>query len=299
MNFDFGDVLRHAWQITWKHKVLWIFSALPTVLVIFYLPFLFYLFLSNDFPNNIPTFLSNPTFLSISFVVVVFTATLSFVLQVFSRSAMAFGILRIEEGETQPTFAEISQGGRTFFWRILGAMLLLSLGMMALFTAFSACLSVIGLVTFGIGSLLGQLLFLPATLLFYALTEQTQAASVVDALNPTEAIEHAWALVTKNIGIFALVAVVLYFGFSIVSSLMMVPVMASLFIVVLNRFYVAFSDPAILWIAMLCFVVFLPVYLIFQAGAVLYMKSVFMVTYLRLTRSLKLQPLPETAQATS
>ena len=28
MNFDFGDVLSRAWQIIWKHKVLWIFGIL-------------------------------------------------------------------------------------------------------------------------------------------------------------------------------------------------------------------------------------------------------------------------------
>jgi hypothetical protein len=28
MNFDFGEVLSRAWQITWKHKVLWIIGIL-------------------------------------------------------------------------------------------------------------------------------------------------------------------------------------------------------------------------------------------------------------------------------
>ena len=26
MNFNFGEVLTRAWQIIWKHKVLWIFG---------------------------------------------------------------------------------------------------------------------------------------------------------------------------------------------------------------------------------------------------------------------------------
>ena len=28
MNFNFGEVLTRAWQIIWKHKVLWIFGFL-------------------------------------------------------------------------------------------------------------------------------------------------------------------------------------------------------------------------------------------------------------------------------
>ena len=26
MNFDFGEVLSRAWQIIWKHKILWVFG---------------------------------------------------------------------------------------------------------------------------------------------------------------------------------------------------------------------------------------------------------------------------------
>jgi hypothetical protein len=31
MNLDFGGTLRRAWQITWKHKVLWIFGILSAL----------------------------------------------------------------------------------------------------------------------------------------------------------------------------------------------------------------------------------------------------------------------------
>ncbi len=30
MNFNFGEVLSRAWQIIWKHKVLWIFGILAS-----------------------------------------------------------------------------------------------------------------------------------------------------------------------------------------------------------------------------------------------------------------------------
>ncbi len=30
MNFNFGEVLTRAWQITWKYKVLWIFGILAS-----------------------------------------------------------------------------------------------------------------------------------------------------------------------------------------------------------------------------------------------------------------------------
>lgn len=299
MTFDFGEVLQHAWQITWKHKVLWLFSALPMVLVVFYLSPVFYLLLSNDFRDGVPDFLNNPASLGLFFIILIVTALLSFVLQVFSRSATTFGILQIEAGKSRPTFGDISNGGRRFFWRILGATLLVSLVALVFFAAFSACVSAIGFVTFGIGSLIGQILFLPATLFIYAITEQSQAAVVADALSPTDAVVRAWDLVTENIGIFALVTIVLYFGLSVFSSIVLLPVIAPLLLFVFNRVSDEFSNPTLLRVAVLCVTAFMPVYLILQAGAMLYVKSAFMVIYLRLTRSLKLQHLPGTAEAAS
>src|SRR6185312_4929506 len=31
MNFDFGGTLRRAWEITWKHKILWLFGILSAI----------------------------------------------------------------------------------------------------------------------------------------------------------------------------------------------------------------------------------------------------------------------------
>jgi hypothetical protein len=148
-----------------------------------------------------------------------------------------------------------------------------------------------GLVTFGIGSLIGQILFFPAVLFVYAVTEQSQAAVVADGMSPTDAILHAWKLVNENLRLFVTVTPVLYFGLSWISGVAMALVMLPVFLAALSKFTTAFSNPSLTWVAIICFVVFLPVYLFLQAGALLYTKSAFMLTYLRLTRSPKLQPL--------
>ena len=41
MNFDFGEILSSAFKITWKHKIMWLFSALPTLLSFIIFPFVF------------------------------------------------------------------------------------------------------------------------------------------------------------------------------------------------------------------------------------------------------------------
>src|SRR5215213_4165189 len=41
MNFDLGEVLSRAWQITWKHKVLWVIGILFGFFVSIMFPLLF------------------------------------------------------------------------------------------------------------------------------------------------------------------------------------------------------------------------------------------------------------------
>jgi hypothetical protein len=291
VDFDAGEVLSRAWQITWRHKILWAFAALPVLPVLLFLPLILSVFLSSDPTKNVPEFLQNPNLFITFFVGLIVLTAISLVLRVFSNSATAFGVFQAEEGRDHLTSHEIANGGRNYFWRILGVLLLAAIGMMAFFAVFSACLSVVGIVTFGIGSAVGQLILLPIAVLFSALVEQVQAAIVADKMSTTDALARAWALMKEHIGKYAFLALLLYFGLAILSAIITLPVMLPLLLAVLSRFSDAFSSPAITWIAMSGFAVMLPFYLLFQAIAMLYMKSVYMVTYLRLTRSPKLQPL--------
>ena len=38
MTFDFGELLSRAWQITWKHKMLWVFGFVQTMAGLLLLP---------------------------------------------------------------------------------------------------------------------------------------------------------------------------------------------------------------------------------------------------------------------
>jgi len=61
MHFDFGDVLTHAWKITWKHKVLWIISVLSFLTMFLLLPFwLILLFQKNVDFNAISSWMETP-----------------------------------------------------------------------------------------------------------------------------------------------------------------------------------------------------------------------------------------------
>ena len=299
VNLATGELLRRAWQITWAHRALWLFSALPLVPSLLYLPLVAYFFLSNDFMNDIPRLLNNPRFLVLLLIAILVTGVISFLLRVFSRSATTFGVIRLEQSQDPLTVQEISRGGREFFQPMLRAMLLASLGTLLFLAASSAGLALIGFVTFGLGSVVGQLLFWPATLLVYAVIEQSQTAVVADGTRPMDSIRPAGELVKENLGIFAPVILILYIVTAVLASLAALPVTAPLLVLVVGTFAGDIVDPSLLRLALFCFVAFVPLYLLIQAILTLYVRAVHVITYLRLTRSPILQPLPVNREATS
>ncbi|HSL30562.1 MAG TPA: hypothetical protein VK900_15285 [Anaerolineales bacterium] len=294
-----GEVLRRAWQIIRANRALWVLGGLPLVPFLLYLPLVAYLFLSKDFMNDIPRLVVNPGFLMSLLIVVLIMGVLSFVLQAFSRAAITFGIIRLEQSRDPLTVREMSRGGRKFFQPMLRAMLLTSLCTLLFLAASSLALSLIGFVTLGLGSVLGQFLFWPATLLVHAVIEQSHSAVVADGIQPMDAIRRAGELVQENLGIFAPVTLILYIATALLASLATLPVTAPLLILVLGTFAGDVVDSSFLQIALFCFVAFIPLYLITQAILTSYIRSVHVVTYLRLTRSPLLQSLPETREASS
>ena len=232
MEFDVREVLRRAWQVTWKYKALWLVSALPLLPLLVFLPGLVYVFLADDVMHELPLLLNNPTFIVAALLVLVIAAAVTGFLRVLSRSATTFGLVYLETRHTAPAFAVLLRGGQRFFWRILVTLLLGSLGMAIFSAIFSAGLAVIGFATFGLGSLLGQVLFLPFTLLIYTVVEQSQVAIVAESALPMDALRGAWELVQENLNSFVLLAILLYIGVSIASGIASFPVMAPLLLAV-------------------------------------------------------------------
>jgi hypothetical protein len=199
MNFDVGEVLSQAGQITWKHKVLWVFSALPVFVSFLILPLVFVPIISmGTDPRGIPVIFSEPLFIALLVVTNVIVGLLGFVLYAVGTSSVMRGILRLEEGVSQLNFQELFSDGRKYVWRILGVMLLISLGVSAIFFVLFGCMALFGMVTAGIGFICLQplfILFYPIMIVLYAVIEQSQAAVVADDLGVVEAISRGWNVV--------------------------------------------------------------------------------------------------------
>ena len=301
MNFDIGEVLSRAIQITWKNKSLWLFSALPVAVnfLIFPVMILPMIFFGTDSRGQ-PILFENPIFIIFFMLFAVAISVLTFVLYTAGTSSLTLGIVNVANGEEGLPFRELLKQGMKYFPRILGVGLLVGVTVSVVFTAIFFGMAAFGAVTAGLGFICIQPLFIllyPLMMLLYALIEQSNAAVVADDLGVTNAISKAWNLTKSNFWRILLVSLIIYFGVSVVSGIVVLPFMIPFFF-----FPFLFTDPSQIeasmrtfgWIMLAFGAILLPVMSLVQGVAITFMKSAYVLVYLRLTRPSN-QPVPAEA----
>jgi hypothetical protein len=302
MNLDLGEVLNRTWQITWKHKVLWVYGFLQTLASLLLLPLVFipvFVPLMTGGAGQFERFVREPWFFLIFIVIFLVFLLALYPLSVLVNGALSIGVLRAERGEEKLSFMELIRESLPFFWRILGIMLLFTVGMMLVMFAFSAVQTALSVVTLGIASIcMAPLSFLlyPAMFVWYIWMEQSMAAIVVDNMNVTDAAKQGWQVFRNNIAGVAVIGLVLYFGASIIGMIAVMPLMVPFFALPFAMGVEEFNR-TILVVAGVCATIYLPLFAVFQGAMIALMKSGWILTYLRLTRSPKLQALPGTVEA--
>jgi hypothetical protein len=116
-------------------------------------------------------------------------------------------------------------------------------------------------------------------------------------MNVTEAAKQGWQVIRNNIAGIAVIGLVLYFGVSILGMIAVMPLMLPFFALPF-AIGVAEFNRSILVVAGVCATIYLPLFAVFQGAMIALMKSGWILTYLRLTRSPKLEVLPGTVEAT-
>ena len=291
MNFDFGEVLTRAGQITWKHKNLWLAGIVVSLIGLL---------------SGSVSLIANPSFASLTSLsdpaevnkllptillsngLVLLLGLLSIPLYVVGMAVPSLGTFQVERGRDKVNFGELIRGVFPYFWRILGIVLLIWVGIFVVIMIFFACIGVFSLITFGVGAICAFpifLLFIPLAILAYTLMEQGVSAVVVDNLGFSSALQRAWDLVKKNLGVMALLSIILYLGATAISMVITVPMMIPMF----GFFFNMGSEPDLeamdqlfrkmtLWM-----LAFSPLYAILQGILLTYMQSVWTLTYMRLT----------------
>jgi hypothetical protein len=303
MKFDFGEVLARARQITWRYKNLWLAGIVMSLVGLLLVPIS--LALSSAFPPfAVPSEVNRqlPSMM-LGNVSVILLTVLSIPLFVIGISIPSLGTFQLEQGSENVNFGQLIRGVLLYFWRILGIILLVWVGMFLAMLLLVVFVFFFSTLTLGIGLLCVVPLFILlifGAILGYALMEQAVSAVLVDNLGVSSALQRAWELVMNNPGMMTLMSIINYLGaivaVLIISILTMIPMFGS------NlgsepdvQSFERLSRNMILWLLAI-----LPFYAVFQGILVTFLQSVWTLIYLRLTRSTTpSQSLPGAAEATS
>lgn len=296
MNFDFGEVLKRAWQITWKNKVLWIigisFGFFATLMFpVMFLPFLFPLLVQDSRMDLVLPALAVFIVIFSLFMLVLYPVS------VLAQTSLTLGVLNVEQDQERFSARELLKRSLPFFWRVLGMMLLFAAGMTLIMLIIQAVILLFTIVTLGFGAFcIMPLSFLiyPAMYVTIVWMEQAMNGIIMDNMTIMDAARHGWSLVRSNLLSVAVLALIVYFGIGIVTSVAIAPLMIPIFIAPFG-----FIEQEVNWIIVSISIVgavaFIPLFAILSGWSMIFTKSTWVLTYLRLTRHLKLQPLPEEA----
>jgi len=295
---DIGYVLTRAWQIIWKHKVLWIFGILagctgnggggnnfrtsfqgetPQQYQQFIRPF-----------ENMPQW-EVALLIGLAILVILVLVVLSIFLSTVGRIGLIRGTQQVEGGTTSVIFGELFSGSMPYFWRVFGLGLLVGLLVLVVGAIF-AVLAVAGVaVTLGLGLLcLIPLLCVLVPVIWFVtvIVEQASIAIVVENLGIMDGLRRGWEVVRANLGTMIIMALILVLGVGTIGGIIIsLPI---LLIVVPAVIAVASANnlqaPGFgLVLAGLCFIAYLPVYLVLNGILRSYIESAWTLTFMRLT----------------
>jgi hypothetical protein len=298
VNFDLGEVLSRAWQISWKHKALWVIGIVYGFLVSIMLAPMF-------LPALFPLFLQNSrTDLLVIFIIVSVAAFFLFILVLYpvssiAQTALTLGALDAEQKVESVSAPALVKRSFPYFWRVLGLMVLYAIGMTVIMLIFQAIGIGFSIVTLGVGAIcLGPLsmLIYPAMYAAVVWMEMAMNGIIVDDLPLMEAAGKGWQVLRNHLLPIVLTALIVYFGMGILTGAVLLPLMAPLLLAPIG-----FSDSDVSWvilvISIVCTLIFIPLFAILSGWAMVFTKSTWVLTYLRLTRPPEAQPLPQEAIA--
>lgn len=300
MNFNFGEVLTRAWQIIWKHKVLWIFGIFagcgrgggggtggtggggggtgpgtqpfPELERIF---------------EQIGQWIEqNPWIVAVFIILILVLTLLAIFLGTIGRIALIRGTYQAESGVGRLNFGELFSESMPYFWRVFGLSLLIFLLALLVFIPVALGGVLFSVLTMGIGALCILPLICILIPLIWALSvviEQANVAIVLDNLSIGDGFRKGWEVVRANVGPIILLTLIIFIGSGVVGFIVALPIIAAILPLI---FAAASNNTNSVWITVLCCAAYFPVLVLLSGMLNAYVQSVWTLTYMRLTATL-------------
>lgn len=310
MNFNFSEVLTRAWQIVWKHKVLWIFGILASCGRS-----------SSNFNSNnggsgggggdgtnfnMPPQVLQLTqwieghvtqFIAVTLAVICILWIIVAFLSTIGKIGLIRGTAQVEGGAESLIFGQLFSESTPYFWRMFGLSLILSLPFVLVMLVLLGGLAVFAIsasggdpAASGLGALASiPLLFccvcllVPLMFVIGMIFRQSERAIVLEELGVMPAISRGWEIFRANLAPVIIMTIILgvlgfIIGLVIAIPVLLIVVPAALAYAIGNA---QNSTPLIF--AAVCFCLYVPV--LWLAGGVLtaYTESAWTLTFMRLT----------------
>jgi len=291
---SYGEVLSKAWQIIWKHKVLWVFGILAGFLGGGGNPGTNY---QEDYRSTTPDVFGyrleewvnqNLWVVGLIILVVLALVLIFLVLGTYGRIGLIRGAWKADEGAVKLSFAELWSESGEYFWRVLGFSFLLFVIFLIVGVALGIFVALGTVMTLGIGliCLLPFLcLLIPLAWLLRVWVEQVIVAMVSENLSIGGAISRAWQIFMAHLGEYIVMGLVLGLGSLVVRIILGIPFLIAvapfLGSVMMNGGQAFGSTGMIVTIVLLC--LYLPVFIFLNGVLTAYLETAWTLVFRRLT----------------
>lgn len=292
-SMDYLEVLHRAWNIVWKHKVLWIFGILagcarggggtggsgwresrpytgPGASGF------------DQFAHQAGDWIGLHSWIILILVLaVLLLIAVGIFLGTMGRIGVIRGTFEADGGAAGLRFGKLFGESLRYFWRALGLALILGLPFIIIIVP----LAVLGILTAGVAFLCLLPLvcvLVPLAWLAGIIMQQGTAAIIVDDLGLMDGLRRGWEMLKNHLGplliIWLMTAVI---GF-VVGILIALPV---LILVIPAAIALATLPSTVLLVGGACLVIYLPLLILANGVLTAYIESVWTLTYLRLSRT--------------
>lgn len=286
---DIGSVLSRAWEIIWKHKVLWIFGILagcsggnpagnfrsqwqqqasPQV---------------QQFFSQMPDW-QIALLVGIAILIILVLVIIVAFLGTMGRIGLIRGTAQADQGATRLTLGELFNGSLPYFWRVflLNLLVGLAFAVVVIIVFVGLAITLVGFICL----IPLACLLVPIGWLISILIEQANNAIVLENLGIMQGLQRGWQVIRDNLGSIIVMGLILSIGVSLIGSLIIgLPLAALIIPAVLAA--TTQSNQAMwsaLAVAGIGFLVYLPFLLVLSGILRSYIESAWTLTYLRLTR---------------
>ena len=300
---DYGEVLRRAWQITWKYKGLWVLGILSSCSggggggsggsgANTQAGFRGYEGGGQEFPQlqRLLNSISPETWIIIAIVAISLILVIGLALLVLGviGDGGLIGGFNVADSGGETSLGQAFRMGMTYFWKLLGVRILFWILGVAVGVLGAIAVILVAIGTFGIGllCLLPLIcLLIPIGLIVGVYVMLTQIALVIENLGVFDAFRRSWEVLKANLGTVIVMGVIVIVGSWLVGLILAVPLIA---IILPVGFALAFGTQSTansgLILAGLCLVVYVPVLIVLNGILRTYVTGVWTLTYRRITQ---------------